>query len=414
MAFSQQNLTETCRVEEQIVPRTVEMITLVLIGFVALVGNSLVIAVVSRSHRVQWVANLFVAHLAAVNLFVPIISVPFYFHWSLLRKWALGDATCKIVQFSHLLNAGMSVCMLTCIAVDRYYVVVHPLTLHLRRSQTFQIITFIWIFIIFLCTPSLYFYKLRSTECESYCETDFKSNSWGGFFIAFSLCAFLLPLLILTILYLLVLKTIYEREQASKSQDLQTTQLSNIDRNCTDVSKYQRKGLGKVPKTKRKVIKMLMIQNLIFMICWLPYFINEFNNFVSKKNQVTLSPVYLWMCYSNATINPILYALLNSNFRKGCRHLVNLHISQPYTLQALQRKHQVGVVESIHMDSEEDREYAMRDAAKKHFGNGNTKLHSRSGKGQLEDVSPAVDEGNKNMMKMFQASSTLPDASAWK
>ncbi len=404
MVFSQQNVTVVCSTKSE-TSRIIEMITLVLIGFVALVGNSLVIAVISRSHRVQWVTNLFVAHLAAVNLVVPIISVPFYFHWSLLKKWALGDATCKIVHFSHLLNAGVSVCMLTCIAFDRYYVVVHPLTLHLRRSQTFQLIMFIWIFVIFMCTPSLYFYRMRTTKCGKFCGTEMDSDSWGGFFIAFSLCAFLSPLFVLIVLYVLVIKAIHERDNISKTQ---SNTFNNIDRNPNDANKYKQKALGKVPKTKRKVIKMLIIQNVLFIICWFPYFVNEFSNLWSKTITESGS-VYLWMCFSNATINPILYALLNSNFRKGCRHLINLHISQPYTLQALQRKHQVGVAESIHMESEDDYEgrRQARSSSQKEVRNGKiTSIKPETSAGQLEDVSSIAEENNKSMMKMFQASST--------
>lgn len=404
MVFSNQSLQGTCH-SKSLTNQILEMTTLSIIGFVAIVGNSLVIGVITRSHRVQWVTNLFVAHLAAVNLTVPIISTPFYFHWSLFRKWALGDATCKLVHFLHLLNAGVSVCMLACIAFDRYYVVVHPLTLHLRRSQTFQLITFIWIFVIFMCTPSLYFFKLKNAECGVICSIDSDSNSWGGFFIAYSLCAFLMPLCIMVILYVLVVKAIHERNLLSK---LTVTNSVNIaERYSIDGSKYRQKTLGKVPRTKKKVIKMLIIQVIIFMACWVPYFAKEFSKLWSKL-QYEPSSLFLWMCFSNSCINPILYTILNSNFRKGCRHLVSLQISQPYTLQALQRRHQVGIAESSHRGSDdEDIVRASNNAHAKQNGDGHLFGHEPDTRSaELEDVSSIKDGNTTKVIKMFQVSST--------
>lgn len=381
------------------------MMTLVTIGVISFVGNGLVIAVISRSHRVQWVTNLFVAHLAAVNLAVPLISVPVYFYWSLHRKWMLGDTSCKIVQFSHLLNAGVSVCMLACIAYDRYYVVVHPLTLHLRRTQTFHLIMFIWIFIIFTCTPALYFYKLQNTKCGIVCGTNYDSkSSWGGFFISFSLLAFFLPLFVLLVLYALIIKTIQERDKFSKVQAPQMSIINSFERNSDESRKYLQTPLGKVPKTKRKVVKMMIIQSVVFIICWVPYFIKEYSKLWpdSKAGDKTRdSPVFLWMCFSNASINPVLYTILNSNFRRGCRHLFSLHISEPYTLQALQRRHRVGIAESYHLDSEDEGQ--NRNSQWKQQGNGKVPNRLDSTSDNLEDLSCSHEE-NKKHAKMFQVS----------
>lgn len=389
-------------------PKIIEMVTLSIIGSVSLIGNILVIAVISRSHRVQWVTNLFVAHLAIVNLSVPVLSVPFYFYWSLKGSWALGDATCKIVHFSHHLNASVSVCMLSCIALDRYYVVVHPLTLHLRRSQTFQLITFIWIFVIFISTPMLYFYETRTTSCGHVCKVDNSLPSWGGFFIVYSLSAFFAPLCILLFLYAIVIQTIFQRDAQAKMHNLQLT----LQRNASEGTKAQNKFLGKVPKMKRKVIKMLIIQDLVFVACWVPFFANEFSKLMTVPSQRS-DTVYLWLSFSNATINPVLYSIFNSNFRKGCRHLINVNLSHPYALKSLQRRHQIGINDSSHRGSEDDvlDKYAIMLKSSQHTSifskdNNITQNQTETGSGNNKE------EDRKHFVKMFQASSAA-SVDAW-
>ena len=403
------NSTSSC-LSRSLAAETIEMVTLGIMGTVSLIGNILVVAVISRSHRVQWVTNLFVAHLAIVNISVPLLSAPFYFHWTLKRSWALGGTTCKLVYFSHYLNAGVSVCMLTCIALDRYYVVVHPLTLHLRRSQTFQLITFIWVFIIFMSTPSLYFYDLRRTECGMVCSVDNSLSSWGGFFIVFSVFGFFSPLCILIFLYALVVKSIHERDLFTDKQAKTFNSLAIAQRGTSEASKSEQKFLGKVPKTKRKVIKMLIIQNVIFVVCWLPYFAKEISKLWSPFEHGS-NPVFLWLSFSNATINPVLYAMFNSNFRKGCRHLINVNISQPYALNALTRKHQVGTGESSHHGSEGEtagRAIMMKSARDASI----LTKEPYVGPTEKEIANSWKEEHRKNVVKNFQASS-IGSVDAW-
>ena len=389
--------------------KILEMVALGVIGPVSLIGNILVIAVISRSNRVQWVTNLFVAHLAVVNLSVPFLSVPFYFYWSLKRSWLLGNVSCKLVYFAHHLDAGVSVCMLACIALDRYYVVVHPLTLHLRRSQTFQLIMFIWIFIIFISTPILYFYEVQVTTCGSVCIVNNNLSTWGWFFLVFSLSAFFLPLCILVFLYAIVIKTVLQRDINSKAQSFQSVQ----QRSATDGSKGQQNFLGKVPKTKRKVIRMLIIQDLIFMACWLPYFANEFSKTWSPTNY-NRNAIYLWLCFSNATINPMIYSVFNGNFRKGCRHLVNINISHPYTLKTLQRRHQIGINDSSHRASEDGGNEKYGIALRK--SRRTSLLFARETNSRQHQTEARTDnnleEDQKHFVKMFQASSAA-SVDAW-
>ncbi|XP_038104891.1 tachykinin-like peptides receptor 99D isoform X3 [Culex quinquefasciatus] len=75
-------------------------------------------------------------------------------------------------------------------------------------------------------------------------------------------------------------------------------------------------------RSKRRVVKMMVVVVVIFAVCWLPfqiYFI-----VTSYYPELTAKPyiqdVYLaiyWLAMSNSMYNPIIYFWMNSRFRRG-------------------------------------------------------------------------------------------------
>ncbi|KAG2455961.1 histamine H1 receptor-like [Polypterus senegalus] len=75
----------------------------------------------------------------------------------------------------------------------------------------------------------------------------------------------------------------------------------------------------------RKAAKQLGAIILVFMACWVPYF-TTFT--VTALCDFCISPqthmVTIWLGYLNSTLNPFIYPLCNSSFRKTFRHLLGL------------------------------------------------------------------------------------------
>ncbi|XP_060824517.1 neuromedin-K receptor-like isoform X3 [Bombus pascuorum] len=78
-------------------------------------------------------------------------------------------------------------------------------------------------------------------------------------------------------------------------------------------------------RSKRRVVKMMIVVVVIFAVCWLPfhvYFIIT-SYFPEITNEPYIQEVFLgiyWLAMSNSMYNPIIYCWMNSRFRRGFAH----------------------------------------------------------------------------------------------
>ena len=74
-------------------------------------------------------------------------------------------------------------------------------------------------------------------------------------------------------------------------------------------------------RAKRSVIRMLVIVVVLFSFCWLPYHtLVLYDNFAGARD---ITPVFfqmmmfsLWLSFANSCCNPVVYAVLNRNYRR--------------------------------------------------------------------------------------------------
>ncbi|KAI5646541.1 7 transmembrane receptor (rhodopsin family) domain-containing protein [Phthorimaea operculella] len=75
-------------------------------------------------------------------------------------------------------------------------------------------------------------------------------------------------------------------------------------------------------KSKRRVVKMMIVVVVIFAVCWLPfhaYFVVT-SYYPEVVNYPHIQEIYLaiyWLAMSNSMYNPIIYCWMNSKFRRG-------------------------------------------------------------------------------------------------
>lgn len=75
-------------------------------------------------------------------------------------------------------------------------------------------------------------------------------------------------------------------------------------------------------KSKRRVVKMMIVVVVIFAVCWLPfhtYFVVT-SYYPDVVNYPHIQEIYLgiyWLAMSNSMYNPIIYCWMNSKFRRG-------------------------------------------------------------------------------------------------
>lgn len=121
------------------------------ISVLAIVGNSLVMWVVTTTRRMQNMTNFFIANLALADIIIGLFVIPFQvinifylyilyifdnvlhillsskFQAALLQRWNLPHFMCAFCPFVRVLCVNVSVFTLTAIAVDRHRAILKPL-----------------------------------------------------------------------------------------------------------------------------------------------------------------------------------------------------------------------------------------------------------------------------------------------
>jgi len=130
-------------------PHTFKIILIVLYTLtmlVAVIGNVLVIAAfaVSSGHAhtdLRW----FLVNLAAADLIMAVVCMPFTFTFTMLGDWVFSAPMCPIVLFFQMVSVTASVCTSVAIGVDRFWVVFFPLRSRITTSRAPAVIGSIWI-----------------------------------------------------------------------------------------------------------------------------------------------------------------------------------------------------------------------------------------------------------------------------
>ena len=120
-----------------------ETLTLAILWSLSLVGNVLVCTVVRRSRRIQSTTNYFVVTLAACDILLAVLAVPFVtarvlsgvsVDWGSAGAWKSGQFFCKVVRFLQHVVPAASLAVMLAIGVDRYYTILYPLSFKVGPS----------------------------------------------------------------------------------------------------------------------------------------------------------------------------------------------------------------------------------------------------------------------------------------
>jgi len=289
----------------------------------ALIGNVLLIFIVTRKADVRTLTAFLFVNMAVADLLVTLIVMPVSVKWLYtdgIQNWLpgiLGHVTCTLVYYCSYVTLAASIFSLSIMSVDRYLGVVYPLRRFSRFRQTKVVTVTIWLSSMVFSIPVAMTWRLEELKpLDIYtCTPNFLMlGKFGmrGFYMYLFLLMYLFPLLLISSLYILVGRTLWLR-------NLPGRQLSN-------------QGHQRNEMTKRKVVRTLVIITAIFAICWLPaqcyHLLLAFRPDVYDKIPPYVIVLVLWLAHANSAVNPWLYMILSENFRKALCDVVrrNRHV----------------------------------------------------------------------------------------
>lgn len=226
---------------------------------VGVIGNGTVIYIFYQHKSMRTVANVYILSLAAGDLALILISVPFVSTIYTVESWPYGLAVCKISEFARDLSTGVTVFTLTSLSVQRYTATHHPIRYLSNKGRTTltQANTLIWLLSALLATPGMY----NSYIWNVAVDTNYTINVCYPFppqlgpwypkvvVLAKFLTYYVVPLVIISVFYSLMARSL-----------IRTTE----NPVCTNDSHHR------LLRNRKKISKIVLGLVVIFAFCFFP------------------------------------------------------------------------------------------------------------------------------------------------
>ncbi|XP_043916017.1 mu-type opioid receptor [Protopterus annectens] len=308
LSAAEGNLSYLCNQQEATDKDTTSIVIAIIITalysivcVVGLVGNVLVMYVIIRFTKMKTATNIYIFNLALADALVT-STLPFQSVNYLMGTWPFGAMPCKVVMSIDYYNMFTSIFTLTTMSVDRYIAVCHPVkALDFRTPRNAKIVNVCnWILSSAIGLPVMLMANLSYDKGIIDCTLDFPHPAWywdNLLKICVFIFAFIMPVLIITVCYGLMILRLKSVRMLSGSKEK--------DRNL------------------RRITRMVLVVVVVFIVCWTPIHI-----YVILKALINISPSVVqtitWhfciaLGYTNSSLNPVLYAFLDENFKRCFR-----------------------------------------------------------------------------------------------
>ncbi|XP_044280025.1 kappa-type opioid receptor isoform X2 [Varanus komodoensis] len=266
---------------------------------VGLVGNSLVMFVIIRYTKMKTATNIYIFNLAVADALVT-TTMPFQSTEYLMNSWPFGDVLCKIVISIDYYNMFTSIFTLTMMSVDRYIAVCHPVkALDFRTPLKAKVINIcIWLLSSSVGISAIVLGGTKVREGSTECSLQFPDDDYVWWDTFMKICvfvfAFIIPVLIIVVCYTLMILRLKSVRLLSGSREK--------DRNL------------------RRITRLVLVVVAVFIICWTPIHIFVLVEALGDVSHSTAAISSYYFCialgYTNSSLNPILYAFLDENFKR--------------------------------------------------------------------------------------------------
>ncbi len=283
-------------------------VTFSLIFLVGTVGNGTVIYTVARNKDMRSTSGILIVSLAAGDMLLLVLSVPFTATYYSFNWWPYGSAICKLDAFIQCLSRGVSAFTLTALSVDSYMTIVYSMGLqHGSLSVRALIITScIWALALVLATLDAVLARLVPINlrvlgeevhiCDSY--PIWFPEWYTSFRVIFHFVVyFALPVLTFAIFYLLMAPWLIRSSH----------QIPRVGQNTTQM------------KAQKKIAHIVLSFIVIFVFCWLPRHVYMFWYFFDPAEYNLFWHIFkitgFCLSFSYCCLKPVALYFLSAQFR---------------------------------------------------------------------------------------------------
>uniref|UniRef100_A0A1B6DYU7 G-protein coupled receptors family 1 profile domain-containing protein n=1 Tax=Clastoptera arizonana TaxID=38151 RepID=A0A1B6DYU7_9HEMI len=294
---------------------TLAAITTITILVVGVVGNLLTIVALLRCPRVRNVAAAFIISLCVADCMFCILVLPFNASLYIFGKWVFNDILCTITPMIRYVNVGISLLSIAMITINRYIMIAHY-SLYTRIYKPVWIacmIIFCWLLSFGMLVPTLlgiwgkFDYESKLITC-----TIVKDENGRSAKTALFITAFIIPCLIIIICYTRIFWVVHSSESRMRK---------HAAKNPKDINRTSKeKKEAKNRRNEWRITKMVLAIFLSFLVCYLPITIVKVVD--SEVQQPNLHLLATIMLYLSACINPIIYVIMNKQYRQAYKTIL--------------------------------------------------------------------------------------------
>lgn len=342
-------------------------------------GNVLVCLSVYKEKALKTTTNYFIVSLAVADLLLAVLVLPLFVYAEFQGGvWSLNMVVCDWLMAMDVMLCTASIFNLCAISIDRFIAVSIPLNYNRKHVDQRQIILLsaTWLLALAVASPVIFGINNVPHRDPTVCKLED-----DNYIVYSSVCSFFIPCPIMLLLYCGMFHGLRRWEEARKAklrnsiqacrklqhaaaatalpplalpatlprviqQDLAQSSVDDLDDDmqpsCPLPPEYnnspiqtvaytefqntgQRKKRAKINGRERKAMRVLPVVVGTFLFCWTPFFVVHTTRALCESCDISphLMSTVTWLGYVNSALNPIIYTVFNTEFRKFFRKFLH-------------------------------------------------------------------------------------------
>ncbi|GAA6219197.1 proteinase-activated receptor 2-like [Lates japonicus] len=281
----------------------------IIVFAVGLPANGMAIWVFLFRTKKKHPSSIYMANLALADLLF-VIWTPLKIAYHLNgNNWTYGEPLCKVLVSFFYGNMYCSILFITCLSVQRYWVVAHPLSQQRKNNKVaIGVCVAIWAF-IWLTTTPLYLYdhtaKLKDpniTTCHDVNIIRDPENPFPSvqlpyyYFIFMAMVVFLVPCVVIIVAYILLLRALGNSMEDSSAA-----------------------------KNRHRAVVLIVTVLVTFLVCFIPSNIMLVVHYSLLKDGVINNGYSFYistLCLAslNSCLDPFIYYFVSEDFRNHVKN----------------------------------------------------------------------------------------------
>ncbi|XP_049305337.1 cardioacceleratory peptide receptor isoform X1 [Bactrocera dorsalis] len=314
---------------------------------VIVLGNSTVLFVLFVNKNRKSRMNYFIRQLAVADLSVGLLHVLTDIIWRITISWRAGNIACKLIRFSQVCVTYSSTYVLVAMSIDRYDAITHPMNFSKSWRRAKHLVTAAWVVSVIFSLPILFLYEEKLIQGQMQCWIELGSpEAWQTYMCLVATTLFILPALIISACYAIIVKTIWAKGSIFTSGE----------RCNNNVTSRRASSRGIIPRAKVKTVKMTFVIVIVFILCWSPYIVFDllqvFGRIPKTQTNIAIATFIQSLAPLNSAANPLIYCVFSSQvfrtlsrfppfkwFKCCCRSYLNSTLTQSRCSTVSRRLH---------------------------------------------------------------------------